>query len=286
MKPPIESIVDGTRKELLAMPWAEYLAYPALNPSTIVVGRKSMRHLRQSWEGDDEDSDAKLWGRAMHCLLYEPREFPGRYRPWDGRRAGNAFAEFEAEAIASGAEVIRRSGKLSFDEALLAAESFLQHALVCQIIKAGKWEQTVFAVECGLQCKGRIDGISTAAHCISDLKTSNDISARKFGKTFACFGYHIRLGLYQRWLAGIIGEYLPVQVICLESKRPYDVAVVPVPQPVLDSGTEKGLKIIGRVAECIEKDEWPGICSNEPYPLDFPVYEMDDGEDELVEYTE
>ncbi len=285
-KPPIKSIVGGTRNELCAMPWDEYLAYPALNPSTIVHGRKSMLHLKHAWDNRGDDSDAMLFGRAQHCLLFEPREFERRYRPWEGRRAGNAYEEFCAEAYAEGAEVIKATGEYSQESAIEATHGFLAHPLIQRMIAAGKAEQSILCVENGMQCKGRLDWISASEHCISDLKTARDITARAFGRAFYTFGYDIKLGLYKRWLDAVTKDTWPVNVICLESKAPYDVAVVPVPDAVLESGVKRGMAIITRVKQCMERNEWPGVAGHELYPLDVPAWEMEDGDNDILNFTE
>ena len=278
----IATIRGGTRLEMCSMPWPKYVATPGLNPSTIIDGRTSMRHLRYAWEAAGEDTDAKLFGRAQHCLLLEPREFEQRYWPWEGRRAGNAYVEFCVRAEAEGAEVIRAEGEYSAASAIAATAGFLAHPLVQRLVKAGSAEQALFADECGLQCKGRVDWISTSEHCLTDIKTAHNITARAFGRAFYSYGYDIKLGLYKRWLDRVTGERWPVTVICLENKAPYDVVVVPIPEAVMEQGADRGLAIIAKVRDCIDKNEWPGIASNEPYYLDVPIWEMDT--EETVEF--
>jgi len=279
-RPPISSIVGGKRSELVSMPWPEYLEFPALNGSVLVKGRKSMRHLKYAWDNDGEDTDAMRFGRLQHCLLFEPREVESRYRTWEGRRAGKDYEAFCEDAALAGAEVVRAAGEYSMQAALEAAPAFLGNTKVQALISAGQAEQTVLAVESALQCKGRIDWISTAEHVLTDLKTTNDIQERLFGTSFFRYGYDVKLGLYRRWLDRVTGERWPVQVIVLESKPPYDTAVMNVPDAVLDSGVDKALRIIEKVWAAIETDQWPGVAGNEFYPLYVPFYEMDSEETE------
>ena len=70
-------------------------------------------------------------------------------------------------------------------------------------------------------------------------------------------------------------------MIVLESRPPHDVAVVPVPDAVLDNGVDKALRIIDKVGHCIESDEWPGIAGGDSMPLVVPWYEM---EEETTEF--
>ena len=282
MDHPISSILNGTRTELTDMPWNEYLDFPALNGSVIVPGRKSMLHLKNAWDHNGEDTDAMQYGRLVHCLLFEPSEVEVRYRAWEGRRAGNDYKLAVANAEAEGTEIVRATGQYSLDAALEAAQGFLRDNRVQQLIREGVAEQTVLSVENGLQCKGRLDWISTSEHVLTDLKTTAEIEDNLFGRTFFRFGYDIKLGLYQRWLTAATNDQWPVEVIVLESKRPYDVAVVPIPPAVLDRGVEKALRIIERLAVCIERDEWPGVARGQPMSLIVPFREI---EEETEEYT-
>lgn len=277
----ITSICNGTRNELADMTWTEYKAFPALNGSVLVHGRKSMLHLKDAWEHGIEDTDAMQYGRLLHCLLFESKEVDKRYWPWEGRRAGIKYAEFVLDAVKAGAEVVRAEGQYSLMAAIEAAQGFLRSNKVQALIKAGQAEQTVLAVECGLQLKGRIDWVSTAGHILVDLKTTAEIEGELFGRSFFRYGYDLKLGLYQRWLNRLTNDRWPVEVIVLESKRPYDCAVVPIPAAVLDEGVDKALQIIERVSHCIEADNWPGISGGEDMALHVPWYEM---REEIVEY--
>jgi hypothetical protein len=167
---------------------------------------------------------------------------------------------------------VRLDGQYSLNAALDAAQGFLACPRVQSLITAGRAEQTVLAIEEGMQCKGRLDWVSTAEHVLTDLKTTNEIEPTLFGRTFFRFGYDLKLGLYRRWLSRITGEHWPVEVIALESKPPHDVAIIPVPDAVLDDGADKALAIIGRVKRAIETNQWPGVAGGKDMALEVPHY--------------
>jgi len=137
------------------------------------------------------------------------------------------------------------------------------------------------AVECDLQCKGRLDWVSTSEHILTDLKNSATITPALFGKAFFNYGYDIKLGLYKRWLEAATGERWPVEAIVLEAQPPHDVAIVQVPDAVLDEGVEKALRIIEQVRRCIETDEWPGVAGGDYMLLKVPFYEMPEETEEF-----
>ena len=286
MNQPISSIVGGQRKELADMSWEEYRAFPALNGSVIVEGRRSLRHLHYAWHHGREDTDALQFGRLLHCLLFEPREVESRYRAWEGRRGGKEYKLFCEEAVADGAEVVKSEGEYSMEKALAATGNFFGNARVKELIKAGEAEKTVLCPEADLQCKGRLDWVSTAEHVLTDLKTAAEIEPRLFGASFFRYSYHLKLGLYQRWLQEVTGEKWPCEIILLESKPPHDTAVVEVSNEILEAGAETALRIIEKVAVAIEKDEWPDISGEAKYlPLHVPYYvTAAEGEEEQVEF--
>lgn len=276
----ISSVLGGTRVELCEnMPRDQYDAIPALNPSRLVNAIRrskplvlSARHFRWGWDHPRKDTDAMRWGRAVHTLLFERNLFPEQYTYWSERRQGKVWEAFRDEALAAGQDVLTAN---QYFDALVAAKRFVDEPLVQDLIRAGKPEVGVLACEEGLQCKGRMDWISSAGALV-DLKTAASIESGAFGRSFFAYHYDVKLGLYQRWLSKVSPCQLPVTVICLENKPPFDVAVVPVPQAVLDEGVEKALRVIRLVKTCIETDRWPGIAGGMEYPLEVPQYVMDE----------
>jgi hypothetical protein len=201
------------------------------------------------------------------------RSIASCYFPWEGRRAGNKYDQLVQRAKAVGAEILTQA---RYDNALKAANRFVSDPKIQALVSAGKAEVTLFEVEGNIQCRGRVDWVSSSERKLVDLKTCKDISSRKFGRDFYAYGYDIKLGLYQRWLNSLTRCHWPVEVICLENSPPFDVALVPIPDAVLDRGVQKALDIIRRVELCIKADSWPGVSGGQDYPLYTPQWEMDD----------
>jgi hypothetical protein len=284
--PEIAEVLGGTRRGIEVVPWHEYISLAALNPSTIAHGvppKGSMLHLKNAWDNGRADSESMLWGRAVHCLLFEPREFESRYWEWSGKKSGKEFKSFESEAWEAHAEVLSSEGRYSVAAAMKAAKAVIREPLVKRLISAGQPEITVFDVEGSVQCRGRLDWVSTAENCIVDLKTAKAVDARSFGRDFYGYFYDVKLGLYRRWLSRVSGKPWRVEVMCVENCEPYDVTVVPIDDAVLDRGADKGLKVIEMVEDCIKTDQWPGVAGGKPYYLDTPVWEMDE---EIVGFDE
>jgi hypothetical protein len=283
---PISAILGGQRDELCCdVAWDTYKNIPAMNPSTLVEALRgddiSMLHLKHAWDRPRKDTAALSFGRAVHTLFFEPREFGERYVSWTGSRRTKAYSEFVTEAFMAGKQVLTDE---EVTGARKSAENLLADREVRKLLEAGgRCEVTLFCTEGTIQCRGRVDYVSKQPR-ILDLKTARRIQARGFGRDFYQYHYDVKLGLYQRWINKLTGEHHKVDVVCVENMPPYDVAVVPIDDAVLERGARKALNVLNRLGACIESDYWPGIAGGKLYYLDVPANEMwDDDELEDVE---
>lgn len=275
---PIESVLAAGpgRHELIEdLPWEEYCQLPAMNPSTIAAGLKSPKHLKHAWESQDKDSPSKIFGRALHTVCLERQELAMRYAVYraGGARRGKDYEKFRDEAEAAGRYVLLAN---EFEDVVACGKSLALDDAVQEYIREGVAEATVLAVEDGIQCRGRIDWIATKREVIVDLKTTRDISERAFGRDFYAYKYDLKLGLYQRWLGAVTGKHWPVVVIAVENHAPWDVAVVPIADAVLERGAQKGLDALRELRDSIDNAEFLGVARGEEYQLYTPPWEMDD----------
>lgn len=267
------------------LPFADYLAIKAINPSLIKVGcHKSMKHLRYAMDHPQPSTDAMTIGTACHTAVFEPDELDNRFLVYDGKRDKRiaAYKEVMEEAEATGKLVIKRAEVQGAVDMGLAVAS---DPLVKPLIKAGQAEVTLTTEEYEVPCKGRLDWVVEGVG-FCDLKTCRDATAFAFGRAFYKYGYDVSLGLYQRWLMRLRGQYEPSLVLCVENTPPYDVAVVPVPQSVLDQGADKGLKVIARYKRCLAEDVWPGVANGEEYYLHIPGWAIAEAEGDELNWSE
>ena len=261
------------------MTWEEYRAVQALNPSLLKSGAlKSMKQLQWDRDNPQPPKDAYIFGHAVHTAVFENDQLDRRFLIYDGRRDKKMPAYQDVLALAEGTdrEILKTS---ELEAAAAMGLAVAMDPLVKPIIASGKAEVSVFSEEHGLKCKGRLDWVCTGKG-FADLKTCRDIRSFAFGRDFFSYGYDISLGLYQRWLSQIRGQDEPCTVLCVEKSPPYDVAVVPVPQAVLDRGADKGLEIIKKYIECEESGIWPGVADGKEYELHVPYREMDEPDQE------
>jgi hypothetical protein len=127
------------------------------------------------------------------------------------------------------------------------------------------------------------------------LKTSRDISERRFSSDFNRYHYDVKLGLYQRWTRRLFDlPEVPVYLLLVENQPPHDVTMaprvngepIPIPQAVLDRGADKGLRWLEKIRECVESGVWPGIDVEPDWTLQTPTWEMGTDEDDDLEGAE
>jgi hypothetical protein len=283
---PIDSILtDSPRVEAVyGEPFSEYQAAVGMNASTLKAGRASPRHLLAAWNAPHKDSDAMRWGRAVHTMLETPRLFEEQVRVWSGGnkvKAKKAWAEFKQQCADDGADWLDEEGPWSYRAVLDAMNVWLNDPLVMASVRGSRPEVCLFWNEGEVQCKARTDMLREDK--IVDVKTAASIEARPFAQSFYRLGYDMQLGMYQRAVEQVLGRLLPVEIICIENKPPYDVAVVPVHDSVLERGWAKVEPLLKRLPECIRSGVWPGIANGQLYPLDVPAWEMNDPEEEFAQ---
>ena len=260
--------------------WAEYLATNGLNPSRIIPGLKSMKHLKSADDPRDEKPQRNmLVGSMTHALVLESEQFDSRFAVYDrgGNRGSRKYGEFCAEH--PGKEVAKPDEIL---QATATALAVLADPIARDLINSTQHEVTVLCEQFATQCKGRIDALGNGL--LVDLKTTTNVDAAAFGRVAASLNYAGKMACYQRFVAEVTGEMCAVKVIAVETKPPYDVVTFSIPQGVLDSAWEEiEEKVISKLRGAIERDEWPGVANGQEQELYVPNWAMPE---ELIEWAE
>jgi hypothetical protein len=212
-------------------------------------------------------------GRAIHTAVLEPDLFPVHWTLYDGRRAGNAWAEF--------AEVNSGKGILTVDEyetVLNIRDAVHRHKVARRLLRYGKSEVTLRWVDpvTRIRCKARLDHLRGDA--LTDLKSTKDIDNRTFGRLAANMGYAGQFGFYRLGLLATGHDIAPVRTIAVESAAPHDVAVFTVDEDVLEVGVMEVRRLLHMVKECRRRRRWPGRYPDEE-SLEYPEWALPAGSD-------
>lgn len=232
----------------------------AVNKSTLWEMRKSPLHY---WhlihDTPKEDTAAMKFGRAIHAYLLEPVEFSARYAvaPECDRRTKEGKAIW-AELMESGKEVISAADMEAIQRMEVEFEPVRQKWLAdVQTELPLVWTDD----ETGVECKGRLDAISS--EWIIDYKTTTDASTNAFTREAIRYGYDLQAAMYMD--AARANGYNPKGFIFIaqEKNAPYLINVIRAGDAFLDRGRWIMMDLLQKYKECRDSDTWPGYGENE-----------------------
>ena len=239
-----------------------------------------MLHLRHEYtkeRKDEKPTSAQLIGSATHCLVFEPHKFNARYAVYSGTRNPRYKDYQEFLNRHEGKDILNPTEhELAYD----AAKMVQNYPLAQEYLDEAEPEVTLVAELCGIQCKGRVDGLGKTL--LLDLKGTANIEKHAFGKVAARLHYRKKLAFYRELCRANGRDIQEVILIVHEQKPPYDPAVVPIYEPELDEAWPAVERTLLRLKESIETNKWPGIAGDELYEFVTPNWDMED--EALVEF--
>lgn len=252
--------------------WDEYTRIERMNPSTLVAGIKSMRHLFiRMRDGFGEPSDPMRFGTGLHALLLEPDEFESRFcvmpdfhkdelnTTGKGERSDSKATKYYKEQVASfhrensGKQIVTRE---QYDRMLFAIESIRSKPAVMELVESSQKEVTIYGEIDGVACKGRVDLLSPVV--LADLKTTADVSPRAFGRTFANLHYGFKMAMYRELVRQNAGDR-EVKVIAQETAGDFDTVLYTVDSIILDNAMGRVRSVIADMKAARESGEWHGV---------------------------
>lgn len=260
------------------MPFADYQALDAVNWSSAKHMMTSPLEYRYRLDNPQEETQAMLLGRAAHTMILEPDRALLDLALWEGgRRYGKAWDEFVADhpgkTVVKPDEHRRLIGMRQAVHGHPVAREYLRNAMSEQTVV---WDD-----DTGLKCKARIDACRAA--CIVDLKTTQTVDARVFGRLAGRMRYHNQMAWYRDGMATVtdtLPHNIEAVIIAVEQEPPHDVGVFLIEADVLDYASDENAEVRRRIKACGEADSWPGR-HDEMQPLALPEY-LFDVEDELI----
>ena len=232
----------------------------AVNKSTLWEMRKSPLHY---WhlihDTPKEDTAAMKFGRAIHAYLLDPVEFSERYAvaPECDRRTKEGKAIW-AELMESGKEVISAADMEAIQRMEVEFEPVRKKWLTdVQTELPLTWTDD----ETGVECKGRLDALSS--EWIIDYKTTTDASTNAFTREAIRYGYDLQAAMYMD--AAKANGYTPKGFIFIaqEKNAPYLINVIRAGDAFLDRGRWIMMDLLQKYKECRDSDTWPGYGENE-----------------------
>ena len=211
-------------------------------------------------------SDSMDLGSVAHELILRTGTTVHVVDAYDWR--GKADQQTRKALRAKGVVVVNRP---ELRAAARRAAAVRAHPLASRIFTDGRPEVSLYWTDegTGVTCRGRIDYLRERH--IVDLKTARDASPRGFAKAAADYGYRESMAHYQRGVAALTGEWLPVVIVVVESDEPHLVAVYTLSADDLAWGADRMDTALKTFAECESTGIWPGY-SEDVEVLTFPQW--------------
>lgn len=248
---------------LYELAYDDYAAKPGLRASDLKTLKRSPAHWKAQQEAERPETDAFMFGRAVHSALENGEKFIETYavEPEVNRRTNAGKEELSKwrASLRPGAVVVKPEWVDPIKGMLLAMR---QHRLVGNMISKGTRESSVFVTdpETGIRLKCRPDLITDRGHLV-DFKSTRDASDDVFTRDiFSKRGYFYALQLahYCHCLrvAGI-GSGESATIIAVEKEAPYGINIFPLDVGCLSVGEHWRKKLTAYYADCVSKNEWP-----------------------------
>lgn len=229
---------------------------------------------------DDEDKDAYRIGNAFESLLLEPAAFAREYAVEPDFGPCNRKGPRDARDAWRGEH--KRALWLAADEGL-AVEGMVaavhRHPYAGPLVRlaltgAGIVQPTLLwdDPDTGLRCKARLDVLfpnMAGLDLVLDVKTTKSAQRWSFRADCARYGYHRQHAHYVDGLRQIGRRPGPFYFLVVEKTPPYLVALYKLDDAAVDLGAEQVGRAMRTLADCIARDQWPGLA-DDVQTIDLP----------------
>lgn len=255
-----------TGQILYDVPHADYHAKVLGEVSSTALKHlaRSPLHYRHWLDAGDKQTPAMAFGQLVHTFLLEPEVFNAEYvveEDFGDRRyknAKDAYAKWEEEV----AKNRMRIKPEDWHRLMTMRVSVAMHTHASKLLLGGKREVTLRWIDeaTGIACKARPDIWHPDRKICADIKTADDASPEAFMRAVVNFRYHVQQANYMRGFEAC-GERVDHYVlIVIEREQPHDVAVYSLDNAAIAAGDGLVHAGIARMADCIARDSWPGVC--------------------------
>jgi hypothetical protein len=259
----------------------------------------------QEWTvGDEIDpTECMREGTMFHMAIHEPERFARSYveipvmalrskqdkldflgavfnatdvaLEFDGEDAETLRSKVAREVAKTGVQVMTTEN-LATLRGMARSLNRPQHNEPRGIIARGKkelefrWKDKVS----GLQCKARLDSWDDELGILSDLKRTMGITRSAFRREILNRGYHFQLAFYRRALRETGADPRYCCFTCGSPTGPlHHWAVYDLPEETLDACDTRITEDLVRLAECVNKNDWPSINDGKATTIDIrPEY--------------
>lgn len=239
----------------------QYHASNGVSRSALMKLRKSKFHYWYEYLSNQfikpDDTEALIFGNALHTMILEPNEFDKRYFVADKVDRRTKEGKFRhSEMMQEAGDRILITDHLHFKLQLMN-ESIKRNEQAAELLKNGKAEQSIYWTdeETGLVCKCRPD--LWHKNMIIDLKTTASAAYRDFQSSCYKYGYHIQAGMIQEGVKSVTGQIIKDFVfIATEKEAPYATAVYILDDEAIAQGVREFKKLLKTLKKSQVENDW------------------------------
>ena len=252
------------------MPDAAYRAAPGVSQSFLKRFAQSPAHARHYADNPKKTSSAMIFGSAVDCALFEPKEFADCFVVDDTgeHRNSKVFKAWAAEQGQLGREILSPA---EYGAVMDMVEAIRSHSRAEQLLETGHPQPSVFwhDDETGVDCKGRLDWWCPSRRLVVDLKTTADVRPHAFMRTAHTLGYVRQAAMYVDGLSACGFEPLHYAVLAVEKEPPHGIRIYVFEDKWIKHARRQYRAELKLFRECTETDDWPGY-DPEPTLLEIP----------------
>lgn len=260
----------------------------------------SPKHYRHREQHTRDDSPAMALGRAVHCAVLEPERFraeavqpPPEHLTPSGALSTKPAARAWLESLGPEPMVL---SERDWDACLRIAEAVAEHpdaALWLDEARvrehAVQWTETIDNVD--VQCKAKVDAYCPRLSLLWDLKTVGGFAPftlHRCEREIVSRLYYAQLGFYLRGLEAAGNVVESIGWICVESRAPFDVAVIEADADLLQAAREEADKAVIAYAHAVGSGSWHGVAPAKVVmrPPAWMLMDEDNTADEELEFEE
>lgn len=213
----------------------------------------------------EEQTAALRLGTLVHGLALTPRQFEREFLVADYERRSNAGKQAYAELTATGLTVVK---PVELDKARAVVAALQASPEARKLLRHGKKERTIIQPRARglLPLKARLDIHHEAKRQVIELKTTWNLAAAQ--ATMERYRYPLSAAFYRDLVKGQSVVFMFVQ-----TREPFDVAVIPMERQQLQAGREQWETALARFDDCWRRNDWPEAepttPDDDPLMMDF-----------------
>lgn len=269
------------------VPMEIYHAWDAVGNSHLGQMKRSPRHYRYWLDHEQDQTEPMKLGTAAHMAILEWERFQATYRVHlEGARNTKAVKDDMAAIEGAGFIPLRPSEMDMID---VWRENIAKHPAASAMLESAThleisivWDQMVEGCRV-VRCKARPDLLCevNGKRICNDLKTAREAGPAFFGRSVASYGYNRGAAHYLAGLQAVDLACRQYVFTVLEKNGPFEVATYHLDENAYMVGREEWWRLLSQLAECRERNEWPGY-SPEIEELSVPAYALAEGSEDPI----